>query len=527
MPAPSLVLVQHAHLATTTRPSSGASALTAALLYVAVTGAGLLAAPVLTGAASNRRLRLAVATALIGGEIATSGEDSVFGYTFVTLHLVTAAIWAGAVFHLAWLSLTENGRAQVGGVIRRLSPWAIGSAVTLVGTGYLLLRIDRVGVGSLGDSGFGRIVLAKIALLALAAVLGLRRRMRAEAGALAGALGLAGVLIGTGIPAPVLTMAGPGLAVVNIPDAPAEGLLVTDLGNNIGTVRVLSSEGIRLIDRTTDQAHQLAAGQVARVALRGRVAHLAITSGLDTVNVSVTAQQPDQPPTDSAVTADPTSWLDYQLGRILGIAAGGTSAPPTSSARCAATSPHSAGVVMGRELLRQHASRLAVFGDSSARADALVRGVTHTYTRVTKLSRAHVALLATDAGRARSLLPRLGDKPWIRAVYLAPWLLDGRVLSLLATNRLPPLLVASPVDAMSPLADRYRAALGTVADGVPPSIAGLVGYAESVAPGCVFSPRPTLYSASPVGFLPGVLDVGHDHGADNGWFSGGTLVPVT
>src|SRR5689334_12919047 len=104
MPAPSLVLVQHVHLATTPRPSSGASALTAALLYAAVTGAGLLAAPVITGAASNRRLRIAIAAALIGGEVATSGEDSIFSFTFVTLHLLTAAVWAGGVLYLALLS---------------------------------------------------------------------------------------------------------------------------------------------------------------------------------------------------------------------------------------------------------------------------------------------------------------------------------------------------------------------------------------------------------------------------------------
>jgi len=98
---------------------------------------------------------------------------------------------------------------------------------------------------------------------------------------------------------------------------------------------------------------------------------------------------------------------------------------------------------------------------------------------------------------------------------------------LLATTRLPPLLVASTVDAMSPLADRYRATLAQVADGVPPSVAGLVGYAEAIAPSAVDQDRLTLYSAAPVGFLPGVLDVGHDHGGAAGWFAGGSLVPTS
>jgi hypothetical protein len=35
-----------------------------------------------------------------------------------------------------------------------------------------------------------------------------------------------------------------------------------------------------------------------------------------------------------------------------------------------------------------------------------------------------------------------------------------------------------------------------------------------------------MYAAEPVGFLPGVLDVGHQHSED-GWFAGGTLVPIT
>ena len=540
MLAPSLVLVQHVHVATTTRPSSGASALTAALLYAAVTGAGLLAAPVLTGAASNRRLRLAVAAALVVAEVASSGEESVFSYAFITLHLLTAAIWAGGVLYLALLSLTKDGRARLGDAIRGLSPWAVGSALTLVGTGYVLLRIDRVGLGSLGDSGFGRIVLVKMSLLAIAAALGLSHRfaktqvalrqrpvlLRAEAGMLAGAVGLAGVLIGTVIPTPTLQMAGPGLAVVQAPNAPPEALLVTALDNGSGAVRVLSSEGIRLVDRTTDQAHQLGPGQAARVALDGNVARLAITSGLDTVNVSVKAGSPSRPPSDSAVTADPVSWMDYQLGRVLGLAAGGQASLQSPSS-CAAPTPTADGVALGRELRRQHASRLAVFGDSSARAAALARGLARSDVRVSSLSRSRVALVATDANRARALLGRLADKPWVRAVYLAPWLLDGRVLSLLATTRLPPLLVASNVDAMSPLADRYRAALATVADGVPPSIAGLIGYADVVAPESVRSSRLTLYSASPVGFLPGVLDVGHDHSSAAGWFSGGTLVPTS
>ena len=525
MTTPSFVLVQHVHLATTSHPSAGASALTAAALYVAVTSAGLLAAPVLTGAASNRRLRLALAVTLLGGALAVHREDGVFATVVVALHLVTAAIWAGGVFHLAILSLTQDGRRRLVGAIRRLAPWAVSSAAALVASGYLLLRSDRVGLGSLGDSGFGRVVLVKIALLAIAAVLGLGHRVRLQAGALAGAVGLAGVLVTTGAPAPLLQMAGPGLAVVRIPAAPPEALLVTAERRGVGVVRVLSSESLRLVDEATGQARQVGPGGVARVVLRSGVATLGLTSGLSTVRVSVRAGSPVEPPADGAVTADRDGWLDYQLGRVLGVASGGT-ATSTSAAGCAAPSALRQGAALGTTLRRQHATRVAVLSDRSPRAAALSRGLDRAGVQRVSLRHTHTALVATDAARARAQIARMADKPRIRAVYLAPWLLDGRVLSLLATTRLPPLLVASGVDAMSPLADHYRAALASVADGVLPSVAGLVGYADAVAPSDACAQDLTVYSASPVGFLPGVLDVGHDHGSDDSWFAGGTLVPV-
>ena len=524
MLTPSIVLGQHVHVAATSHLSSHASVLAAVTLYVAVTIAGLLAAPVLTGAASNRRLRIALAGVLLVAELVLTHAPGVAATAFAALHLTAAAVWVGGVVYLVLLARNHEGRARLGTEIRRLSPYAVGSVLVLAASGYLLLRADRVGVGSLADSGFGRLVLAKIVLLALAVGLGLGRRMRAEAGALAGAVGLAGVLGGTGLPAPVLTLAAPGLAVVRIPDAPPEALLVTALGPDSGAVRVLSSEGVRLVDRATDQAHQLGPGEVARVELHGGVARLDVTSGVSTVRISVRAESPGRPPADGAVTADPVGWLDYQLGRVLGIVAGGGSRPV--SAVALTPSPWHQGAAMGAALRHQRTTSVAVLSDASSRAHALSRGLRQAGVHDLPLRRATSALVATDAIRARSLLKQLAHKPWIRAVYLAPWLLDGRVLSLLATTRLPPLLVASSVDAMSPLADRYRAALATVADGIPPSVAGLLGYADAVGPGGISSSRLTLYSASPVGFLPGVLDVGHDHGSAAGWFAGGTLVPV-
>jgi len=59
---------------------------------------------------------------------------------------------------------------------------------------------------------------------------------------------------------------------------------------------------------------------------------------------------------------------------------------------------------------------------------------------------------------------------------------------------------------------------------VRPSLAGLLGYASAngVAPPTAWR----LYAASPVGFLPGVLDVGHQH-ADASWFPDGSIVAAS
>jgi hypothetical protein len=109
-------------------------------------------------------------------------------------------------------------------------------------------------------------------------------------------------------------------------------------------------------------------------------------------------------------------------------------------------------------------------------------------------------------------------------IYLAPWLLDSEVLALTHDKALPLVTVASIADPMSPLADRYRAALAVLVERGAPTAAGLLGFLSIASPAQSTSLR--LYAAAPVGFLPGVLNVGHDHGSA-GWFPNGTLAPIT
>ena len=131
-----------------------------------------------------------------------------------------------------------------------------------------------------------------------------------------------------------------------------------------------------------------------------------------------------------------------------------------------------------------------------------------------------LVIATTPEGAVRELRAVAGAPRPPGAVYLAPWLLDARVLAELHTLRLPPVSVAATSDPMSPAADRYRALLAVHAPGAPPTAAGLAGFTGSGGAAL------RLYAATPIGFLPGPLEVGHQH-STSGWFPGGTLVPVS
>src|SRR4051794_17664608 len=168
MTVPSIVLVEHVHLVSGSRPSAGTSVLAAVALYVAVTTAGLLAAPVLTGAVGWRRVRLPLVAvglggyvALLGAAVATghltagrmavasafalvagaalplsapsqllaalalaSGQvvvdaDGGFIHTLViAVHLLGASVWMGGVLHLVLVGSTSDGRRELTTAIR-------------------------------------------------------------------------------------------------------------------------------------------------------------------------------------------------------------------------------------------------------------------------------------------------------------------------------------------------------------------------------------------------------------------------
>jgi putative copper export protein len=565
-------IVEHLHVVAGQPPRAGVPVLATAAVYVAVAGAGLLGAPVLTGLSTRFRargpliaavlltyaalvvalgatgqltatrtavalslalvaattLRLSSRTQLIGGaalamgQVAAAYEGGATNTVAIVLHLVAAAIWIGGVAHLAVFGTSPNGRPRLGAAVRRFSRYAVGASLVLVGSGVLLLLVHRIGMGDLATSRFGNLVLVKSALLVLAAGLGLAHRsgrpwrafaarrelLRVEAGVLASALAFGAVLAETALPQEALAFAAPGIAVVSVGGGQSVDLFVTRRGS-VGVVRLLSDWSVQLVDRTTGRPQQLDPGQATRVQLREGVAELQLTSGDNQRAVDV--------PVAAPIAGES---LEYQLGRAVALSGGGRG----TTAACGSPDLTAAGSAFAQALRVHHVNRLAVVTDASEPASALLDGLTQGGVRFDQHS--HSLLVATSVTRARVVLRRLTTKSSIAGIYLAPWLLDSRVLSLLPNLRLPSVTIAATADVMSPLADRYRAALSVVADGVGPSIDGLHGY-ESVAAPALQEQSLTLYAATPIGFLPGVLDVGHNHSGAADWFSSGTLVPVS
>jgi len=544
--------------------------LATAAVYVAVAGAGLLGAPALTRLEAQPRRRLvilgatlatyaafvvalavrgelplgraavAIALTLVGasalglssraqlfggaalaaGQVFATYEGGATNTAAVSIHLLAAAVWLGGVAHLALFGTTRAARPQLAAAVHRFTTSAVFASLALVGTGVVLMLVHHIGLGDLATSAFGNLIVVKTALLALAGALGLAHRtgrpwrttaarlelLRVEAGVLAAALAFGAVLSETALPVRAVEFAAPGISIVDLGGGQSADLQVVAQGRDSGVVRLLSNWSVQLIDRVARTSRQLDPGQVAQVRLRSGVAALRLVSGDSERAVDITA---------AALHGS----LDFQLGRAIALSGGGKPA----RSLCGASDPAADGAALGSALRAQGVDRLSVVTDESTEATGLLAGLSRA--GVAQDQHAHTVLIATSESLATSTLHWLSHRPAIIGVYLAPWLLDSRVLSLLPNLRLPPVTVAATADVTSPLADRYRAALAAVADGVGPSVEGLRGY-ESIADPTLQQQSLTLYAAAPVGFLPGVLNVGHDHDQP-GWFSSGTLVPVS
>jgi hypothetical protein len=420
-----------------------------------------------------------------------------------------------------------------------MTRWAVGSGLALAATGAGLLALHHVPVPTLPDSTFGRLVLAKAGLLVAAGVLGLFHRfgsagplgirrvrlLRLEAGTLAVALGAAVVLAGLPEPQPTVEVVRPGLAIAHPSAAPPVTLFTVATSATTGAVQLVSAEPVRIVDRATGQGRQLTPGDAAPVVVRDGRVRVDVISGVDPVTVDIAPRQPVDAPADDAATADVAGWAAYQLGRALG---GDAPAGAGASASCdGAATTRDTGTALAARLRADHVRRVYAVTDRTNRSTEFLHGVTAGHVRTVGHPGPSDVLVATGAVDARRVLERLaGAAVQPRAVYLAPWLLDGRVLATLTSARVPPVLVAATVDALSPSADRYRAALATLAPGVAPSAAGLLGYADGAG-----EPQGTpalhLFAAAPIGFLPAALETGHDDHESAGWFASGSVVAAS
>ena len=464
----------------------GHGPLVSALLYVGV---------LVAGSAIARRRSWLIAPVVLAGVIAVATRGEAWQPLVLTaVHLVVVTVWIGAVVRLVSSTLSRR-RIDLRETIVRLTPVAIASAAMTAATGTLLVLREPVSLQELLDSTFGALIALKVAALLLAAGLGLGHRrarssaermtfIRAESGALATALALGSALLATAAPVAAVTTAGRGVSIVSF--ASPASFFVRDV-DGVGRLTLLSDQGVEVIDRASGAVVQLFPGGTADVTLTRGQASVTVINGRQERTVQLRAAHVAVPASPLLATSQArTAWA---LGRVLGLRQ-----VPVPAARAVCLPDASALTSAERKLLGKR-----------GRVGALVSGAPDDVAR---------RLTVLSAGPT---LPA--------SLYLSPQLLDSSVMTAVANLRLPPVTVVGIGDPMSPVADRYRAALTLAGGGVRPSMAGLLGFESAVAPSN--EGRAALFAAAPIGFLPGVVDEGHAHGDDDPWIPGGALVATT
>jgi copper transport protein len=177
-------------------------AVLAARLGVLAAVAALLP-PVLAGGGSRRRRALIALLGLAGlvtwplaGHPLASPMPVVSALADVA-HLAAMGVWLGGLVALFGFLLPRAGRRPLGVILPAWSRWAAVAVLWLAAGGVLQALVEVGTVGALFHSGYGRLVLAKAALLAgvLAAAIFARRLVR-RGGAPARLRRLVGVELG-------------------------------------------------------------------------------------------------------------------------------------------------------------------------------------------------------------------------------------------------------------------------------------------------------------------------------------------
>jgi putative copper export protein len=495
----------------------------------------------------DAREQAAAAVVLVGAQIPVIGTAAGTQHlVFSTVHLAAASVWAGGVVHLV-LVVASAGRGAAAQSVRRFAPVAIGSGMILGTTGLVLMVAQHIGPTVLASTTYGHVLVLKTAGVAVAVgcALLMRRRvrnrartwqhlLRLEAIVLATVVGLAVVLTGLPTPARAATQLAPGLVHVRLG---SEGATVAVTGGgNRGWVTYVASDDdapeVRLVNRVDASEWRPGVGPAGQsIALVNGVARLRVLwSGR---RADVTVRAAPMPMIVDPLLADAEGRASYALGQAVARWSGGRN-PGT----VCLTSPDSTAVgqAFGASFAGLGIRSVDVYVDNADRATSLARGlrvagtairVHVTSTATLPVARSTAALVATGVTTARQLIVRFGNAAPARGVYLAPWLTDSRVLSLTQKTPLPLLAIGSALDLNTPTAERYRFALSGVAARATPTAAGLLGYLSVVDPTATAPAQFRLFAAAPIGFLPSVLNAGHDHSSAAAWFPNGALTAIT
>lgn len=177
----------------------------------------------------GRLRRSLAALPLLVAIVATAwrGHSGSSGYAWAVaanaIHLVAAALWVGALAHLVLVIARGRGAVtarELADPARRYARLALGTVVVMVVAGVVTALAEFGSVGQLASTGYGRVLLIKggLVAVALAAALGartlalrsnpgvrvslLRRLTRTELGVLVAVVLAAGVLANTAPPHP-------------------------------------------------------------------------------------------------------------------------------------------------------------------------------------------------------------------------------------------------------------------------------------------------------------------------------------
>jgi copper transport protein len=126
-------------------------------------------------------LSLGLAFVLVASQLfpghATVGRWALASTVLSVIHVAAAGVWLGALFVLGF-ALLRSERLDRIRASQSFSSWATGSLVVLLATGVFATARQVGSLAALTTTAFGRVLIAKLVLIALTVLLGLRNRRR-------------------------------------------------------------------------------------------------------------------------------------------------------------------------------------------------------------------------------------------------------------------------------------------------------------------------------------------------------------